>query len=73
MVRILYNSKFTLTSKIAWNKQWRYKEGWLHQIKEGSGSVVECLTRDFVIVQDTLLVQHRKSRPNITEKLLTGK
>ena len=23
----LYNSKFTLTSKIAWNKHGRYKEG----------------------------------------------
>ena len=30
MVRILFNSKFTLTSKIAWNKQCRYKEGWLY-------------------------------------------
>ena len=30
MVKILYNSKFTLTSKIAWNKQCRYKEGWLY-------------------------------------------
>ena len=26
----LYNSKFTLTSKIAWNKQCHYKEGWLY-------------------------------------------
>ena len=25
----LYNSKFTLTSMIVWNKQCRYKEGWL--------------------------------------------
>ena len=25
MVRILYNSKFNLTSKIAWNKHGRYK------------------------------------------------
>ena len=25
-----YNSKFTLTSKIAWNKHRRYKEGWLY-------------------------------------------
>ena len=25
-----YNSKFTLTSKIAWNKHGRYKEGWLY-------------------------------------------
>ena len=33
MVRILYNSKFTLTSKIAGNKQCRYKEGWLYNLK----------------------------------------
>ena len=26
----LYNSKFTLTSKKAWNKHCRYKEGWLY-------------------------------------------
>ena len=25
--KFLYNSKFTLTSKISWNKQCRYKEG----------------------------------------------
>ena len=31
MARILYNSKFTLTSKIAGNKQCRYKEGWLYK------------------------------------------
>ena len=30
MVRILYNSKFTLTSKIAWNKQCHNKEGQLY-------------------------------------------
>ena len=34
MVRILYNSKFTLTSKIAGNKQCRFKEGWLYDTSQ---------------------------------------
>ena len=51
---------------------------------EGSGSVVECLTRDQGAVGSSstslsrhiyrclVLVQRRKTRPDITERLLTG-
>ena len=49
-----------------------------HQVRESSGSVVECLmSLGCVLDQDTLipslvLVQPRKTRPYITERLLMG-
>ena len=55
--------------------------------RERSGSVVECLTRDrgaagssltdvtavVLLEQDTVLVQPRKTRPCLTERLLMGR
>ena len=54
-----------------------YKHNYVHYflsiLRERSGSVVECLTRARHINPSLVLVQPRKTRPYITERLLMGR